>query len=168
MTVARSLGMNHLLIPLGLSEHHDDLIEALAKLRWGPSAILLHVIEEIRGVPDAELEDFYRSLEARAQQNLEAVAKRLANLGIDCELDIRRGRRGETIVQVAAERGAEIIVLTSRPARRGPLGLRAGSTSHQVALFAPCSVFLLRHATDEPDGAETLLLAPGEGDAGTA
>ncbi len=138
--------MDHLLIPLDLSGHYDDLIETLAELQWGPSAILLHVIEEIRGVPDAELEEFYRSLEARARPVLEAVAGRLTELGLDCELEVRRGRRGEAIVGVAAERGAQVILLSSHPARRGPHGLRAGSTSHQVALVAPCSVFLLRRA----------------------
>ena len=145
--------MDHLLIPLDLSGHYDELIEALAELQWGPSATLLHVIEEIRGVPDAELEDFYRSLEERARPVLEGVAERLAKLGLQCELEIRRGRRGEMIVRVAVERDARVILLTSHPARRGPRGLRAGSTSHQVALVAPCSVLLLRPSeSDEGSG----------------
>ena len=136
--------MDHLLIPLDLSGNYEDLIESLSELKWGPSATLLHVIEEIRGVPDAELEEFYRFLEERARPMLEGVAERLAKIGLRCELEICRGRRGETIVRVAAERGSRVILLTSHPARRGPRGLRAGSTSHQVALVAPCSVFLLR------------------------
>lgn len=153
-TLRKAKKMNRLLIPLDLSGHYDALIDLLKELRWGPEATLLHVIEEIRGVPDAELEDFYRSLEERALPLLEGVAEQLAKAGVGCELDIRRGRRAEVIIEVAAERGSRVILLTSHPARRESGKFRAGSTSHQVALAAPCSVFLLRQ-TESQDADST-------------
>lgn len=141
--------MDRLLIPLDLSGHYDELVQALEDLQWGPTATLLHVIEEIRGVPDTEMEDFYRSLEDRALPILEGVAERLAAVGLHCDLEVRRGRRAETILQVSVERAAAVILLVSHPARRGPTGIRVGSTSHQVALTAPCSVLLLHRAEEE-------------------
>ena len=134
--------MNRLLIPLDLSGAHETLIDTLRELRWGPAATLLHVIEEIRDVSDAEIENFYRSLETRAMPMLREVARELEKAGLTCEIEIRRGRRGEEIVRAAVETRADVIILVSHPVERR--GVRLGTTSHQVALTAPCSVFLLR------------------------
>lgn len=133
-----------ILVPLDLSGHYDTVLNALENFGAGKPITLLHVIETIQGLPEEELADFYVSLEEKAQDTLRGVAERLRAAGNPCELVIERGRRGATIVRFAAESAMTLIVLRSRQMRpqQGELGL--GSTSHQVALAAPCSVLLLR------------------------
>lgn len=134
-----------LLAPLDLSGRYDTLLKALETFGAEAPVTLLHVIEPIRGLPDEELVDFYASLERRALDTLGGVAESLQKRGTPCDLVIKRGRRGPTIVRFAAESAITLIVLGSHQAHpeQGQMGL--GSTSHQVALAAPCSVLLLRN-----------------------
>lgn len=134
-----------IVLPLDLSEEHDAVLEAVLRLGEGVKSVcLLHVVESIRGIPDVEVEGFYASLRPRAEANLAAAAARLKEAGLEAQTEIRTGPRGPTIVRYAIECGADLIILSSRATDPDRPGFGFGSTSHQVALAAPCSVLLIR------------------------
>jgi universal stress protein A len=135
------------LIPLDFSddsrracEHGLDLARAT-----GATVALLTVIEETFPYPelfalDNPNEEFYRAMRERALHHMGAVADLAA--GVPVEHIVVRGRPRQEIVAVAADWGADLIVL----ARHGSGGLRnafMGSTSEAVLRHAPCPVVVL-------------------------
>ena len=136
-----------ILLPLDLSGHYPSIERALRTLKPAEPVVLLHAIEPIRGLPEEECRDFYDLLEERCIETLGKFAERLRRAGWRCEIVVEKGRRGPTIVRYAAEHEISLIVLASHPADPGHEHGGVGSTSHQVALMAPCSVLLLREAS---------------------
>lgn len=135
-----------ILLPLSLAPAHDRVFElALRLAEPGRARIrLLHVIETIPGLEEGELESFYASLRERAEQALEGWRSGLRAQGLEVETEIRFGKRGPTVVATAAEHRCDLIVLTSHAADPERPDWGFGSTSHGVALTAPCSVLLVR------------------------
>ena len=136
--------LERVLLPLDLSGHYPGVEPALARIQPAEPVTLLHAIEPIRGIPETECRDFYRLLEDRCVETLGAFAEQLHEAGWPSKVVIEKGRRGPTIVRYAAEHEISLIVLASHPASPSSERGGVGSTSHQVALMAPCSVLLLR------------------------
>lgn len=133
------------LVPVDLTEKNHRAIEVAAELAGKDGEVtLLHVIERIEGVPDEELEGFYRALERRAGDVLSGWRQELGDRGVRAHSEIALGRRAPEIVRLAQDRDADLIVLGShrvdpeRPAE----GL--GTISHKVALLAQCPVLLVK------------------------
>lgn len=136
----------NILLPLSLAPAPERVFEAALRLvePEGGRLVLLHVIEGIRGLSEGEMEEFYATLRKRAEASLAEWKRSLESRGAAVESELRVGRRGVTIVECAVERGCDLILLASRAADPEQLGRSLGSTSHLVALAAPCSVLLLR------------------------
>jgi len=135
-----------ILVPLDLSRDHRAVFEAAAELvepKQGCLA-LLHVVELIEGLPDAETESFYASLRERGERKLARWSKDFEKRGIRFTTAVMLGKRGSTITRYAVEQQCDMIIVTSRPADPDRPGWGFGTTSHQVALMAPCSVLLVR------------------------
>jgi nucleotide-binding universal stress UspA family protein len=117
-----------------------DLAAAL-----GASVIVLHAIEPIDpGGDQAPFQDFYASLQAAAEEKLAAVARRMSERRITCDIKVTIGPRWKEIVEQAVAESADLIVLGSRP-RDEPLS--AGSTSHKVFWTSEIPIlFVRRHA----------------------
>jgi nucleotide-binding universal stress UspA family protein len=117
-----------------------ELAHALGA-RLGLRLILVHVID---GVPRGTEE----SLGARQRQNgaermLDAIAR---DIGNGTEKRIVVGPRAETLAQVAAEEGADLIVLGSRPAGVGKRKLRC-TLAREIEAETPVPVVVAPPAT---------------------
>jgi nucleotide-binding universal stress UspA family protein len=137
----------HLLVPIDLSTRNARILAValgLAK-RDRARVTLLHVIERVEGVPVGELQGFYRLLKKRARQRLGAAARKFAALGIDTVESVVIGTPARDIVKVAASDDIDLIVMGSHRLE-SPATPRAalGTTSHRVAILAPCPVLLVR------------------------
>ena len=136
----------NVLLPLDLSPAHDRILEAAADLGELHDAQLcmLHVIEEVPGLDESEMADFYEGLRQRAKDLLEEHAQRLEGRGLRVRQEIRVGKRGREILACAEDEDIDLIMLTSRAANPDLPGWGVGTISHQIALVAPCSVLLVR------------------------
>lgn len=133
-----------ILLPLDLGEHGDVFDAALSLLEASGTLMLLHVIESVEGLGEGETEEFYAPLRARAEERLAAWAHDLEKRGAAVETELRTGKRGPVVVRYAIEERCDLIAIASRPADPERPGWGFGTTSHQVALMAPCSVLLVR------------------------
>ena len=103
---------------------------------------LLHVIERIELLPDAELRGFYRKLEGLARRQLASMADGLAKRGCNVRQSIRRGSRVAEIVESAA--GMDLVLLASHRVDRRRLSRGWDTLSYRVAILAPCPVLLVK------------------------
>ena len=137
-----------ILVPVDFTEKSRPAIAAAADLASCPAGgdpariSLLHVIETIRDVPFEELKDFYQRLESRARAQMTELAEPLAGQGLQAEQHISYGNRAKRIVAHAAEHAADLIVVSTARLDR-PEASWTG-IGHQVALFAPCPVLLIK------------------------
>jgi len=118
------------------------LATASRLLESGGSVHLLHVLEPVDDPDsdDPETQSFYRELEAKSQQKL---SDQLADSGLKAETSVRIGAHHLTLLQVAEELGAELIVLGSRPMSADSKLL---SVSHKVALTSSRPGLLVPHS----------------------
>jgi nucleotide-binding universal stress UspA family protein len=105
---------------------------------------LLHVIETIPGFSVEEEPEFYGRLEKSASQHLEALSAPLRESGIRVEADVIYGPRAKTILEETGKIGADLLVIQSHRIDGERRGEGLGTLSHQVGLFAPCPVLLVR------------------------
>ncbi len=134
-----------ILVPVDFTEPNYTLVEKLPKLASGHAEVtLLHVIEEIERLDDGEDRDFYRRLTEMAGRKMQRLAKAFEEGGLSVKTEIVVGKRAATIVSCAKERGYDLLALSSHPIDWNDPWKTLGSTSHQVAIAAPCSVFLAK------------------------
>ena len=134
----------NILVPVDLSDRTRAARARAAELASGQTLTLLHVIETLRGVQYDELQEFYGGLSDRAQAVLETWSKQLAEAGVTVKREIVFGKRGPEIIRFARENDSDLIVLASHRPTEETAVEQLGTISHQVALFAPCSVLLVR------------------------
>ena len=137
-----------ILVPVDLTEKNRAAVEVaadLARRAEGDARLtLLHVIETIDHVPFEDLEDFYSTLEEKAEAGLEALAGLLPAGGPEIRRRVVYGHRARAIVDYAVDEGCDLIVLSSHrvdPERRGE---DWATISHKVAILAPCPVLLVK------------------------
>jgi nucleotide-binding universal stress UspA family protein len=137
---------SRILVPVDLSDRNTSAVETAAELAAASHApvLLLHVIEEIEHVDQAELETFYRGLRARAGSVLEALRERLRGRGVPAETQLRMGRGAAEIVRCADEEGCDLAVMRSHRLDPEHPMRGIGTISHQVAMAARCAVLLVR------------------------
>ncbi len=106
----------------------------------GASIILLNVVEEIPNWAAVELPAglIDKSLEA-SQSELKAIA---AAAGMKVEVEVRTGHSYNTILEVAEEKHADLIIIASH--RPGLQDYFLGSTAAKVVRHANCSVLVVR------------------------
>lgn len=142
-----------ILVPVDLSDKNLTAVDVAAGLAAhvplggsNPRLTLLHVIETIDHVPYEELEDFYDTLQEKAEAGLVELADRAADQAGTAEVRRRvvYGHRARSIVDFATQEGCDLIVLSSHrvdPERRGE---DWATISHKVAILAPCPVLLVK------------------------
>ncbi len=135
-----------ILVPVDLTEKNRSAVEAAAEQARASSApiTLLHVIETIQGATYEEFESFYATLTQRAEDALGKWSEELASRGLSVEREIVFGKRGTEILRFAADHECDLIVVSSHAVDRVHPTRNLGTISHQVALFAPCAVLLVR------------------------
>lgn len=135
-----------LFIPVDLSSTNEYVLDTARELA-APNRtklVLHHAIETLQDEEPGEMDDFYDELRHDAEEKLEEWATRLAEDGFDVESLITYGERGPEITRVAEEQDADLIVMRSHRVDRDDPDSQVGTVSHQVAVFAPCSVYLVR------------------------
>jgi nucleotide-binding universal stress UspA family protein len=126
-------------IGLGSRERAEHLLRAShALLQAGGELTVAHVIERLpmtRGGPDEKA----LSIMTEAEDKLTAVCK---NLSLQVSIDVRTGEAAQTLLTIAEERNAELIVMASHPT--DIIDRIFGSTVDGVVRNARCSVLIER------------------------
>jgi len=134
-----------ILIPVDLSSANEAVF-ATARELADPDRTditLLHVIETLQDDEPGEMDDFYEELREEADEKMTAWAAEIAEDGFEVEATVTYGERGPEITRVADEEDVDLIVQRSHTVTRDD-ETNVGTVSHQVAIFAPCSVLLVR------------------------
>lgn len=135
-----------ILIPVDLSSANEAVFSAARDLADPDQTdlLLFHVIETLQDDEPGEMDAFYEELRAEADEKMKNWAADLAEAGFDVQAAITYGERGPEITRVAEEKGVDLIVQRSHKLSREAESPNVGTVSHQVAIFAPCSVLLVR------------------------
>lgn len=135
-----------ILVPVDLTEKDRAAVDAAAEQAQGGSTsiTLLHVIETIRGATFEEFEGFYTTLTERAEAAMRKWSEELSSQGLRVEREIVFGKRAPEIIRFAEAQECDLIVLSSHGVDRLRPAAGLGTISHQVALFAPCAVLMVR------------------------
>ncbi|MCA9778125.1 MAG: universal stress protein [Candidatus Eremiobacteraeota bacterium] len=137
--------MKTILVGTDFSAGSDGALNTASNLlASGGSVHLLHVLEPVDDPDseDPETQTFYRELEQKSQQKL---ADQLSRSGLEARSSVRIGARHLTLMEVAEELDADLIVLGSRP--MGP-DSKLLSVSHKVALTSTRPVLLVPRSDD--------------------
>ena len=135
-----------IVVPVDLTDRNRPAVEMAAKLSTPSQGTihLLHVIETIPGFSVEEEPEFYGRLEKRATEHLDSLSAPLSERGIRFEADVIYGARAKTILEEVIRIGADLLVIQSHRIDGERRGEGLGTLSHQVGLFAPCPVLLVR------------------------
>lgn len=135
-----------ILIPVDLSRTNEFVLDTAQELGTPDRTQirLLHVIETLQDDEPGEMDDFYEELREDAEEKMGGWATEVANNGFEVESTIVYGERGPKVTEVAEEEDVDLIVMRSHKVDRDEPDSNVGTVSHQVAVFAPCSVYLVR------------------------
>ena len=136
-----------ILVPVDFTRKNMEAIDQACRM-GGPESsevVLLHVIEEVSGVPFMELRKFYKGLETRASKEIAVLERRVQRRHRHVQSAIEIGRRSDAIVRYAREHGVDLIVMSSHRMRgKTPHPSSWATISHVVAALAPCSTLLVK------------------------
>lgn len=139
-----------ILVPVDFTEKNEAAIRAALELTAGKEGeaasevTLLHVIETIEHLEPAEVEGFYKNLEARSAARMFALEERFKEAGVQARHEVLVGKRAETIVRYAEENGSDLILLSSHKVDRQHPALGIGSLSYRIAIVVNCPVLLVK------------------------
>ena len=112
--------------------------------RFGAKLVLLSAYQDSRGSPPGQSQDielqWASSSSARVRSILERSEEDVSRSGIECETRVDEGDPAEVLVRLAAECGADLLVLGNKGMRRRMLG----SVPNTVAHKADCSVLVVK------------------------
>lgn len=140
-----------ILVAVDMSSANEQVLQKAKQLGTPEETeiMLLHVIETLQEDEPGEMDEFYEELREDADQKMKTWAAELAEEDFDVQAAITYGERGPEITRVADEKGIDLIVLRSHKIDREDPESSVGTVSHQVAVFAPCSVLLVRQDANQ-------------------
>jgi nucleotide-binding universal stress UspA family protein len=132
-----------ILVPVDLSEKSSEAVDVACRLAAGNHGeiMLLHVIETIEHLDFDELRDFYSKLEKNATAGLRRLAEQASHKGLSVQSETVYGKRARSIIEFAAKRRVDLVVLNSHPVQSGS---GFPSISYEVGVLASCPVLLLK------------------------
>ena len=135
-----------ILVPVDLSSTNEYVLDTAQELSATDQTRiqLLHVIETLQDEEPGEMDEFYEELREDAEAKMEAWAAEMGANGFEVQSTIVYGERGPKVTEVADEEDTDLIVMRSHKVERDDSEAQVGTVSHQVAVFAPCSVYLVR------------------------
>jgi universal stress protein A len=135
-----------ILLPLDLSGRNGRTIQAARELAWRHHArvTLLHVVQQIPDVAAGELRDFYRRLEGVSARRLERIANGFTARGVPVGVSVCIGEPAREIVEAAARKKVDLIVMGSHKVAPGRPATGWGTTSHKVGIFCRCPILLVK------------------------
>jgi nucleotide-binding universal stress UspA family protein len=141
--------VQRILVPLDFSRHADFVLEWAAHLAKEHSSRLLllhayHLPVEFQQLEGAYLpQDFWASVRAEAEQNLQRYAEPLRAQGLAVDVIVREGYPATVIEQEALDQHADLIVIGTR-GLSGLKHLLLGSIAERVVQKAPCPVLTVK------------------------
>jgi len=141
----------HVLVPIDFSPYADQALVYAIEVAKSLNAYLtlLHVLQVPLVVGDSEavLNASLESLEAEAEQGLQAALERIRQAALKGESVMVAGVPFQTIVQVARDQHADLIVMGTH-GRTGLTHILIGSVAEKVVRLAPCPVLVTRPHED--------------------
>ena len=144
-----TIDVDRILVPVDFSDHTPALLEWGAHLaeQHGSCVILLHAYHlpvEFQQLEGAYLPpDFWASVKTEAEQQLGSLAEQLRAKGIEVETAVCEGYAATVIVEEAAARDADLIVIGTH-GLSGLKHLLLGSIAERVVQKAPCPVLTVK------------------------
>jgi nucleotide-binding universal stress UspA family protein len=141
--------VQRILVPLDFSRHTEAVLEWAAHLAEEHQSRLLllhayHLPVEFQQLEGAYLpQDFWASVKAEAEQNLNRYAEPLRQRGLAVELIVREGYPATVIEEEATEQRADLIVIGTR-GLSGLKHLLLGSIAERVVQKSPCPVLTVK------------------------
>lgn len=146
-----SVNVRHILVPVDFSENTPAILDWAAHLagEHGSKVTLLHAYHlpvEFQQLEGAYLPpDFWQSVRTEAENSLRRFAADLEQRKIRVETAVCEGYAATVIVEEAATRGADLIVIGTH-GRSGFKHLLLGSIAERVVQKAPCPVLTVKAA----------------------
>jgi len=136
---------HRILVPVDMTPKNMRAVEAARDLasQSGGEVLLLHVIETL-DLPFEELSEFYDRLQEQATDRMQPLASVLDEAGVRAGGHILYGKRDEKVLEFAAERSVDLIVVDSHRIEPGKPGKGLGTLSYRIALAARCPVLLVK------------------------
>jgi nucleotide-binding universal stress UspA family protein len=136
----------NILIPVDLSSSNAAVIDRARELGapGDTEIMLMHVIETVEDISPEDDPEFYADLRENADAKIKEWAQTLGENGFDVVAEVCYGKQGQEIVAQARESDTDLIIMRSHVVDPEESREQVGTVSHQVALFAPCSVLLVR------------------------
>jgi universal stress protein A len=136
----------HILVPSDLTARTEKALQVAGELAppAGGRVTLLHVIEEIQGLPLKDVRAFYHRLERRAETAMQGLARRARQDSAAVSHVVVRGRTAEKIVEYAVANDVDLIVLASHRVNPSLVGRDWGTVSYKVGILAQCAVLLVK------------------------
>jgi nucleotide-binding universal stress UspA family protein len=150
-----SVDVQHILVPVDFSENTPALLDWAAHLaeEHGSRVTLLHAYHlpvEFQQLEGAYLPpDFWRSVRSEAEATLREYADALQRKGVRVETAVCEGYAATVIVEEAAQRRADLIVIGTH-GRSGLKHLLLGSIAERVVQTAPCPVLTVKATGESP------------------
>ena len=144
-----TIQVRRILVPVDFSDHAAPVMEWAAHLaeEHGSELVLLHAYHlpvEFQQVEGAYLpQDFWESVKAEAETNLEEHARGLRESGLAVRVVVREGYPATVIEDEAIEQQVDLIVIGTH----GLSGLKhmlLGSIAERVVQKAPCPVLTVK------------------------
>jgi universal stress protein F len=132
-----------ILVPIDMAhvaEGKTNIDLAAQHATAGANIILLNVVEDIPNWAAVELP---AGLLEKSLESSQAELKAIANAaGMKMQVEVRTGHSYNTILEVAKEKNADLIIIASH--RPGLQDYFLGSTAAKVVRHANCSVLVVR------------------------
>jgi nucleotide-binding universal stress UspA family protein len=135
-----------ILVPVDMDSCHDRTVTLAAELasRDGAALQLVHVVEQLAGPADPDLEHFYRKLESKARDHLRDLWRRAGDPPVAHEERVILGHRVGAIIELVEKESFDLVVLSSHRIDR--LRTVEATLSHLIAGLSPCDVLLVKKA----------------------
>ncbi len=109
--------------------------------RYDAKLVLLSAIEDSAAAADEDIElQWATNSSARVKSILERLERELSDEGIECETRADAGDPAEVLVRLAAEAGADLLVIGNKGMQRRVLGSVPNTVTHKAA----CSVLVVK------------------------
>jgi nucleotide-binding universal stress UspA family protein len=137
---------SRILVATDLSDRNARSLKlALALVRDGPASVtLVHVVQQVPGLPPRELRAFYDRLVKRSRSGLARAAKLFAGRDIMVRSQVLIGEPAREIVRAAAAARADLIVMSSHRINPKRHGMGWGTTSYKVGILCRCPILLVK------------------------
>ena len=144
-----TINVRRVLVPVDFSDHAEPVIEWASHLAQEHDAEILllhayHLPVEFQQLEGAYLpQDFWESVKAEAENNLEQYAVKIRKAGIQVTVLVHEGYPATVIEDEAVEQQADLIVIGTH----GLSGLKhmlLGSIAERVVQKAPCPVLTVK------------------------